>query len=81
MKMLEPITAPRPRGRLQKAEALGADSKDVAGENRQHRVVETENRAESLHDRKPENNRPRDDIRKSLLSFTKKVAPFFRRWR
>ena len=70
-----------PTRRLQKAEALSADAKHVAGEDRQHRVVETENRTESLHDREPENNRAGDDIRKSFLGFSEKVAPFFRRRR
>ncbi len=67
--------------RLQEAEALSADTKHVARKNRQHGVIEPENRGKTFHDRKPQNDGLRDDVRKPFLRFIQKVAPFCGRHR
>src|SRR5262245_3714223 len=61
-------------GRLQQTEAMGADAQNIAGEYRQHGMVQAEPGSRRLHHHHAENDRARADIRETFGSLAKQAA-------
>ena len=55
---------------------MRAHLEDIADEDRQHGVVQAEDRRDGFHDAETENDRLRDDVRQSRFGFAQEIAPF-----